>query len=162
MPKRPYHDRRHYGYTVNGNLFNNRVCYIKPGSSVPGHPCINENRIFDFDGFFHVSDMNVYAAEMNMQPQTVQFEDIWHATRHAGQEQKIRQSERFKAADPSFPGLLAMVKNPANKPYRMLDGRRRMWKLADSGAREGLFYVFTEPQVYEFFWMLVTSDQTDL
>jgi hypothetical protein len=41
----------------------------------------------------------------------------------------------------------------------MLDGRRRLWKQADLGAREGLFYVFPEPEVYEYFWMLVVSDQ---
>jgi hypothetical protein len=158
MAMLPYNDPGHYGYSVNGNLFNKRICYLKPGSAPPGHPCIGENRIFEFDGFFHVSDMNAYVAETKMKPQTIAFEDIWFATRHPEQEQQIRQSARFKAADPSFPGLLAPVKNPADKPYRMLDGRRRMWKLADSGAREGLFYVFEEPQVYEFFWMLVAAE----
>jgi len=159
MMKRSYDDPAYYGYrSENGHLFHNRVCYVRPGSEMPGHPCIKENRIFDFDGFFHVADMIEYAVEMKMEPQTVPFEKIWYALRHHGQEQRIRRSERFAAADPSFPGLLAPVKNPADKPYRMLDGKRRMWKLADSGAREGLFYIFPEPEVYEFFWMLVASD----
>ena len=94
-----------------------------------------------------------------MKPQTVPFDEIWHAIRRPGQEQHIRQTERFKAADPSFPGLLAPVKNPADKPYRMLDGRRRLWKQEDLGAREGLFYIFPEPEVYEFFWMLASANQ---
>jgi len=159
MMKRSYDDPAFYRYeTEKGHLYHNRVCCIRPGSVFPGHPCIEENRIFDFDGFFHVADMNDYAVEMKMEPQTVAFEEIWYAIRHPGQEQRIRRSERFKVADPNVPGLLAPVKNPADKPYRMLDGKRRMWKLADSGAREGLFYIFPEPEVYEFFWMLVASD----
>ena len=157
---RSYDDPAFYRHkTDNGHLFNNRVCHVPAGSVLPGHPCINENRIFDFDGFFHVVDMIEHAKKMKMEPQTVAFEEIWYAIRRPGQEQYIRQTERFKAADPSLPGLLAPVKNPADKPYRMLDGRRRLWKQADLGAREGLFYVFPEPEVYEYFWMLVVSDQ---
>jgi hypothetical protein len=158
--KRSYDNPAYYGYkTKQGHLYHNRVCYVRPGSNLPGHPCIKENRIFDFDGFFHVADMIDYAQEMKMEPQTVPFEDIWYAIRRPGEEERLRNSERFKTADPDYPGLLAPVKNPANKPYRMLDGRRRMWKLEDAGARGGSFYVFPVPEVYQFFWMMVASDR---
>ncbi|MEE8077455.1 MAG: hypothetical protein V3T18_00545, partial [Pseudomonadales bacterium] len=99
---RSYDDPAFYRHkTDKGHLFNNRVCHVPAGSVLPGHPCINENRIFDFDGFFHVVDMIEHAQKMNMEPQTVAFEEIWYAIRRPGQEQYIRQTERFKAADPS-------------------------------------------------------------
>jgi hypothetical protein len=136
-------------------IYNRRLCFIPEGVSVPGHPCVGQNRVLDFDGFFMTSEIFAYIEETGLQPQTVAFSDIWHQIHYPGEkEQGTREDDpRFRQADTAFPGILAAIRNPENKPYRMLDGRRRMWKLENTGATEGLFHVIPVPEVYRFFWM---------
>gem|GEM_PF-2501591 len=133
---------------------------MQPDTPLPSHPCIGENQVLPFDGFFHIFDMLQYATETLLKPQMVSFEQIWHASRYAGDEQNIRTTDRYRQADPSYPGIIARVKNPANKPYRMLDGRRRMWKLQDAGETEAPYYVFNEPDAFKFFWVTMQADQS--
>lgn len=136
-------------------MYNNRVCFIPDGVEVPGHPCVGPNRVLDFDGFFRVSEIFAYIEEAALQPQTVAFSDIWHQLHYPEERERGTRPDdpRYQAADTSFPGILAAVKNPGNKPYRMLDGRRRMWKLEEAGATEGKFHIIPVPEVYRFFWM---------
>jgi len=59
--------------------------------------------------------------------------------------------ERFKAADPRFPGLLVKyMPNPCNRSYRMVDGRRRLEKLNRMGIGRSLFVVFDYEEVLPF------------
>ena len=136
-------------------MYNRRLCFMPEGAEVPGHPCVGPNRVLDFDGFFRTSEIFAYIEETEPQPQTVAFSDIWHQLHYPGEkEQGTRQDDsRYQDADTTFPGILAQIRNPDNKPYRMLDGRRRMWKQEANGAAEGLFHVIPVPEVYRYFWM---------
>lgn len=136
-------------------MYHQRVCFVPDGVTVPGHNCIGPNRVVGFDGFFRISEIIAHVTEAGLQPQTVAFSEIWHQVHYPGERAQGSRPDdpRFRDADPSFPGILSPLRNPDNKPYRMLDGRRRMWKQQDAGATEGSFYVIPEPEVYRFFWM---------
>lgn len=136
-------------------IFNRRVCFIPDGAEVPGHPCVGANRVLDFDGFFKVSEIFDYIAENGLQAETVVFKDIWYQIHYAGEKERGTSPDdpRYQEADTSYPGILAEIRNPDNKPYRMLDGRRRLWKQELAGAKEGAFMIIPVPDVYRFFWM---------
>ena len=136
-------------------MYNRRLCFIPEGVEVPGHPCVGDNRVLDFDGFFRVPDIFAYLEETGLEPQTVAFEDIWYQLHYEGERERGTRPDdlRYQKADTSFPGILAAVRNPENKTYRMLDGRRRLWKLEAAGATEGQFHIIPVPDVYQFFWM---------
>ena len=152
------HPKYYAEHQRGGISFYNRVCVIPSRSSMPGHPCIDDNRIFDFDGFFRIRDIITFINETGLQAQTIPFEDIWYAIRFPGQMEEVKSGPRYAQADTSFPGIVSPVKNPLNKPYRLLDGRRRMWKLQDMGETEGSFYVIPKSEVYQFFWMTISRD----
>lgn len=58
---------------------------------------------------------------------------------------------RYDEADPAFPGILVLgMPNPCALPYRLVDGRRRLHKLALQGRRTSLFYIYEYKQVRPF------------
>lgn len=58
---------------------------------------------------------------------------------------------RFEAADPKYPGMVIRgMPNPCDRPYHMVDGRRRMEKLRRAGERGGQFFVFEFADCGEF------------
>ncbi len=140
--------------------FYRRVCLIPNGVRVPGCPCFGEKRVRDFDGFFHLRDIYNYIEAKSQKPETVSFEDIWFNSQYPGnREDEIQKNDdRFQKADISFPGILAPIINPGNKPFRMLDGRRRLWKQQEAGSSEGLFYVIPEKEIFDFFWMVLSLE----
>ena len=51
--------------------------------------------------------------------------------------------ERYRQADPRYPGFVVEgLANPWNKPYRLIDGRRRLHKMLQAGLASGPFLVF--------------------
>lgn len=136
-------------------MYNRRLCFIPEGVEVPGHPAVGPNRVVEFDGFFRVSEIISHIQATSPEPRTVTFSDIWYQLHYAEERERGTQPDdpRYQAADPTFPGILAELRNPANKPFRMLDGRRRLWKLEASGATEGQFYIIPNSEVFRFFWM---------
>lgn len=155
MERFSYEDSRHYShFDEQGNFVCRRVYFIKEGTTVPGHACIRENRVIPCDGFFDVSDILLFVRDANIQPQMVRFEDIWYALRFENEREMEQQSDRFRQADTRYPGLLAPLANPAGKKFRMLDGRRRMWKLQQQGHTEGMFFIAPVPEIFRYFWML--------
>ncbi|MFT5371806.1 MAG: hypothetical protein ACI9R7_001345 [Lysobacterales bacterium] len=150
-----------YHMEVDGtkNTYFLRVCIIPKGGRIRGHQCLGENRVQDFDGFFKQNDIIRHIDETRMEPLTVSFDEIWHQIHRINEKEKIIQSDaRYQQADVSFPGILAPVRNPVNKPYRLLDGRRRMWKQQEEGKTEGLFYVIPEDEIFQFFWIVLPMD----
>ncbi len=137
-------------------IYHRRLCLIPEGEVIPGHPCIAENRIVEFDGFLDVSDMINFFKKNPPEPETVAFDDIWHQTYRENDKEFVQETDdRYKTADVTFPGIISAIRNPDNKPFRMVDGRRRMWKQQEAGGSEGLFYVIPEPEIYRYFWMIV-------
>ncbi len=114
----------------------------------------------DFDGFFHLREIYNHLEATGVEPQTVAFEDIWYNSQYPGnREDEIQKNDaRFQKADIRFPGILSPIKNPDNKPYRMLDGRRPLWKQQEAGANEGLFFVVPEEEAFDFFWMVLSLE----
>ena len=94
-----------------------------------------------------------------MRPKRIPFSDIWHQLHYEDEKERAKGEKRYQNADTSIPGILSPVKNPDNKPYRMIDGRRRMWKLQDQQKDSGLFYVLPEELLMEFFWMIISYSE---
>ncbi|NIM71073.1 MAG: hypothetical protein GTN86_11040 [Xanthomonadales bacterium] len=141
-----------------GNFYLRRVCLIPPGRKVPGHPCIGPNRVLDIDGFFLVNQIVDFINSTQMKAETIPFDDIWFQKHEDEERYDVRQTDRYRSADPSFPGILAELRNPGKKRFRMLDGRRRLWKQQERGASEGMFYVIPVPKVFDFFWAVASPD----
>lgn len=58
---------------------------------------------------------------------------------------------RYEAADPRYPGILvADMPNPCERPFRMIDGRRRLHKLQLQGIKESPFFVFHYTEIHPF------------
>lgn len=58
---------------------------------------------------------------------------------------------RFEAAETIYPGIVIRgMPNPCDRPYRMVDGRRRMEKLRRGGITTGQFFVFDYGDCEEF------------
>jgi hypothetical protein len=141
------------------NTYFLRVCIIPDGGRVRGHQCMGENRVHEFDGFFKQTDIVEYIRESKMEPEVIDFEDIWFQTHRPNEKEEIISGdERYRQANPEFPGILSPLKNPEDKPYRLLDGRRRMWKQQAEGKTEGKFYVIPEDLVFRFFWLVLPME----
>ncbi|MFT5139303.1 MAG: hypothetical protein ACI9H8_001524 [Lysobacterales bacterium] len=142
-------------FDANKRIFHRRVCVIPEGMAVPAHACLGANRVRDFDGFLHIGEIVEYIDQNTLEPKTVAYDDIWQQIHFHGEKEQALKTNRFNEADVSYPGIISNIKNPDNKPYRMLDGRRRLWKRQQSGAKEGLFYVIPETVVFGFFWLVI-------
>lgn len=144
----------HTAFDSRKNTYYQRVCVIAPDGRVPGHQCLGKNRVREFDGFFKQLDIVKYINETGMEAQSVSFGDIWYQEHGKGErEDIIRNDLRYEQAKTDIPGILAPIRNPENKAYRLIDGRRRMWKQEERGMSEGLFYVIPKDEVFRFFWM---------
>jgi hypothetical protein len=156
------HPGFHASFDTNKRRFYRRTCLIPDGTRVPGCPCTGDKQVREFDGFFHLRDIYNFVEETRFEPSTVAFDDIWYNSQYAGnREDEIENNDdRFQSADISFPGIITPIKNPDNKPFRMLDGRRRLWKQQEAGGKEGLFYVLPEEKVFDFFWMILSLESS--
>ncbi len=156
LPARPGF---HMEMDSTSNTYFRRVCVIPKGGRVRGHQCLGENRVREFDGFFKQGDIIEHIEVTEMEPETVPFSDIWHQIHRPGERENIIQIDaRYQQVDINIPGILAPIKNPKNKPFRLLDGRRRLWKRQEAGKSEGLFYVIPEEEVFRFFWIVLQMD----
>lgn len=132
-----------------------RVCMMPPNTTLPGHPCVGKNRVLEFDGFFDLQSLIEWINETGLKPQTIKFEDIWRQSHFDGESEFALKTDRFKNADTQFPGILAQLPNPSNKPYRMLDGRHRLWKMQSQGLLQSAYYVIPDHEVFNHFWIPV-------
>jgi hypothetical protein len=139
-------------------LYQDRLCLIPNGGNVPGHPCIGPNRILNFDGFLSVVELIEQIKVTGQKPETVTFSEIWQQSHFENEREVLIESERYQVAETSYPGIISPIRNPGDKPYRMLDGRRRLWKQEASGATDGLFYIIPETEVFKFFWMVLSLE----
>ena len=157
----PRKTRQFYTYTDrDGRIYTRRVCLVNHGDRIPGHPCLGPNRIAECDGFVNIRELVEHINGSGLQPQTIAFDEIWHQLHAEGEKEWIIANDpRFQKADTGFPGIVARIANPGGKPYRMLDGRRRMWKLQAAGEVTGKFYVVPEDTVLEHFWMVMSRQQ---
>lgn len=137
----------------------NRVCLVPPGRPVPGHSCLGPNAVLEFDGYFSILEIFQFIGESNLEPESIRFDEIWFQTSKSEKLDKAVKTDRYHEADSSFPGILAELKNPDNKRFRMLDGRRRLWKQQAQGASEGMFYVIPVPKVFDFFRAVIPLDE---
>ena len=139
-------------------IYHQRLCLLPEGANTPGHPCVGVNRVTDFDGFFNIRDIIKSIKTHTSEPEIVAFSDIWLQLHRPGEKEIIIQNDpRYQNADISFPGILTKIKNPDNKRFRMLDGRRRLWKQEENGAIKGWFYIIPETTVFNFFWMVISQ-----
>ena len=142
-----------------GRIYSRQVCFMRSGVHVPGHPCLGPNRVAEFDGFFSIRDIVAHLSTVRPEPQEVPFDQIWSQSHGEGERDWIINNDpRYRDADVSYPGILAPIENPSNKPYRMLDGRRRMWKRQAAGESAAPFYVLPEQDAFQFFWMIVSQE----
>ncbi len=59
--------------------------------------------------------------------------------------------ERYFNADISHPGIILRTdRNPLPKPYRLLDGKHRIWAMQAKGWTEGPFKILTLDQIKPF------------
>ncbi len=58
--------------------------------------------------------------------------------------------ERFKECDTSFPGILMKGQNTFNKPYRMIDGKHRLFKLIYNGINKSSFYILEYDEIQHY------------
>lgn len=65
--------------------------------------------------------------------------------------------ERFDKADTNYPGIITDGPNPYDNEYRMIDGRRRLYKLLSNGITESNFYVIEWDELRPFFKSHVRS-----
>lgn len=161
MKNVPFQERGHYAFADRQRrVYHRRVALLPRGAPVPGHPCIGPERVLEFDGFFRIADLLDLVRRLDLSESVVRFDDIWHRVAHPDERSITMASDpRYAEADPAYPGLLTELPNPAGRRYRMLDGRRRLWKLESQGAREGRFYVIPRPEVFEGFWMLARLEE---
>ncbi len=66
---------------------------------------------------------------------------------------------RYEAADTRYPGMVIHgMPNPCNRPYRLVDGRRRLEKLRRGGADAAQFFVFEYADCEEFIFDFVIGE----
>ncbi len=83
----------------------------------------------------------------NIEPVSINIGDIGHKTIKTIE----TRGSRYKQADLNLPGIVVKgMKNPVDKPYRMIDGRHRLLKAQTSGRSYVLVYVIDEEQVLRF------------
>jgi len=129
---------------------NGKCLTVHSAAEVPGHSMYGDwaipGREYSYISLFDL----VHKHGANRVPLTIEHTEIcakpgdWFGANDFS-------GERFKAADPRFPGLLVKyMPNPCNRSYRMVDGRRRLEKLNRMGIGRSLFVVFDYEEVLPF------------
>ena len=75
------------------------------------------------------------------------------------------QGPRFERANTAYPGIVVKhMPNPCNRPYRLIDGRRRLEKYRQAGFGRSRFYVleFNEIKPYIRKFQLIESSDPRL
>lgn len=115
---------------------------MRSASDVPGHSMYGDWALPGREySYISLVDL-VHALGTGLKPQTVSHADICAKPGNwfGGDD---FQGPRFDAADPQYPGLLIRdMPNPCERPFRMVDGRRRLEKLRRAGVNQSPFYVF--------------------
>ena len=94
------------------------------------------------------------------QPQTIRFSEVcgkpgdWFG-------KDDFSGHRYEVADTKYPGMVIHdMPNPCDRPFRLVDGRRRMEKLRRGGAEAGKFFVFEYADCGEFISDFVLDENT--
>lgn len=83
----------------------------------------------------------------NIDPISINIDDIGHKTTKTIE----TRDSRYKQADMDLAGIVVKgMKNPADKPYRMIDGRHRLLKAQNSGRSYVRVYVIEEYDALKF------------
>ena len=109
----------------------------------------NEWRI---DSLNRVFVGNIIELAKNAPLVSIQFDQICRYDMYVSAQEKREccfccNGQGIHYADISKPGIVLQAKNPAGLPYRLLDGRHRVWAMEAKGMTEGRFKVLELAQI---------------
>ena len=104
-------------------------------------------QVYDVPTHIDCSKIYSWVKLKNIEPISINIDDIGHKATN-----KIEtRDSRYRQADINLPGIVVKgMKNPADKSYRMIDGRHRLLKAKNSGRSYIQVYVMIEEQVLKF------------
>ena len=73
--------------------------------------------------------------------------DLYQPVTEKGECCRCCRGQGLYTADISKPGIVLVAKNPAGLPYRLLDGRHRLWAMQARGMTEAQFKVLELAQI---------------
>ena len=111
------------------------------------HIMEDEWSIIDIPTFINCCEVYTWINYKKIKPQQIKIADIGHKPVSFIE----KQSQRYMSANLKLPGIVVKsMKNPTEKPYRMIDGRHRLKKSIDNNKNSILVYVITEHQAHKF------------
>lgn len=111
------------------------------------HIMEDEWAIIDIPTFIDCSEVYAWLDYKKVKPQQIKIKDIGHKPISLID----TQSQRYLLANLNLPGIVVKsMKNPSEKPYRMIDGRHRLKKSMDNNKNSILVYVISEDQAHKF------------
>lgn len=120
---------------------------------IPGHSMYGDAAFEGFE-YSYVSIKSLLTSPVTPKPKLakIQLTDVWSKPGDwFGIDDFDPESIRYQKADPSYPGIVVEgMQNPAGKPFRLIDGRRRLNKLKTLGVVEYPFYIFPLEAVRPF------------
>ncbi len=120
---------------------------------IPGHSMYGD-AAFEGLEYSYVAIKSLLNAPGTPKPRLakIQLADVWSKPGDwFGIDDFDPESIRYQKADPSYPGIVVeSMQNPAGKPFRLIDGRRRLNKLKNFGVVEYPFYIFSVEAVRPF------------
>jgi hypothetical protein len=135
------------------------ILRVSNPSEVPGHTMYGD---WALDGreYSYIALIDLVMKHMSgKQLEPIHFSEIcakpgdWFGTEDFS-------GERYEAADPKYPGILIRdMPNPCDRPYRMVDGRRRMEKLKRGGYDTADFLVFEYDECQEYIFDFVIDEK---
>ncbi|MBT3531004.1 MAG: hypothetical protein HOF74_09680 [Gammaproteobacteria bacterium] len=132
----------------------NKILEVQGFGDVPGHSMFGDwalpGRKYSYLALLDLAKKHM----PERKPQKVDFNQIcWKPADWLGGDDF--SGKRFDMADTKYPGLLVRdMPNPCDRPFRMVDGRRRLEKMQRQGLSAGWYFIFeyseAEPFIRDF------------
>jgi hypothetical protein len=110
------------------------------------HLFVDEFKIDHRSGYLNCNKIFNYILINRIKPTEINFNEI------SFRKLNIEESNwsRLLQADIKYPMIVSKMENPDNLPYRLIDGRHRLFKKLNLGHSKGEFFIINRDIILKF------------
>ena len=137
-----------------------QVVLLGPNDELPGHGMIHNWQLGKWpESFIDINELHKVASARAVQQVT--FDKIASKPYTAPLDPDQQGYKRYTKSDINYPGYLVEMENPYSKQYRMIDGRRRLHKMKNTGLKSGNFIVFKRKEILPYIWHVLRTENLE-
>lgn len=121
---------------------------------LPGHGMSQDWQLGKWpESFIDIMQVHKIASEDKIR--NVSFDEIASKPYTPPLPSNSKGHKRYSDSDINYPCYLVEMENPYSKRYRMIDGRRRLYKMKEAGQVSGQFIVFKFTDIHPYIWNVI-------